>query len=167
MSLIARTTLTAAVLALAAARVPAGPVPLDGPLAKTEVRFLNPPTLAPIDFASHVATVTHGRRLVHIAGQTSVNTEFRVVGEDIATQTPLALKNLDLALAAANAGRADVVQVMVLFVGTQPSDAAPLRAQLREYFKGRPLPAATYVGVPRLVADGMLVEIEALAVLPE
>jgi enamine deaminase RidA (YjgF/YER057c/UK114 family) len=144
------------------------------------VQHLDPPTLPKVPFLSQIVVVENGRRFAHIAGQTAMNTDFQIVGTTLSEQVPTVLRNLDHALAAANAKRGDLVKLMVLFVDREAKEGSSARGQradkpgktaelvtrsLRRYFGDGPMPAITYVGVASLVAPGMLLEIEGLALV--
>jgi enamine deaminase RidA (YjgF/YER057c/UK114 family) len=131
--------------------------------APAKIQRLNPETLARVPYLSQIVSVENGNRLVHIAGQTAINKEFKVVGNTLAAQIPEALANLGHALDAAGAKRQDVLKLTIMFVDSEGKAPDLLTRSVREFFAGGPLPAMTYVGVPSLVGPGMLVEVEGLA----
>ncbi len=73
-------------------------------------------------------------------------------------------KNLKRCLAAAGATFADVCKVTVFLKNI--ADREKVNVARKEYF-GPHRPASTLVEISRLVRDDLLVEIEAIAVLPE
>ncbi len=73
-------------------------------------------------------------------------------------------ENLKRCLAAAGATFADVCKVTVFLKDV--NDREKVNAVRREYF-GASRPASTLVEISRLVRDDLLLEIEAVAVLPE
>ena len=73
-------------------------------------------------------------------------------------------ENLKACLAAAGATFADVCKVTVFLKNV--ADREKVNIARREYF-GAHRPASTLVEISRLVRDDLLVEIEAIAVLPE
>lgn len=104
-------------------------------------------------------------RVVLIGGQNSVNEKGELVPGDLAAQTTQALKNLKLCLDAAGAGIEDLVKVTIYIVGD--IDIRPgFEAWMK--FAGQPTnpPLVTGVKVVALNRPGLLVEIEATAVLP-
>jgi len=104
-------------------------------------------------------------RLVLIGGQNSVNETGELVPGDLGAQTTQALRNLKLCLDAAGAGIEDLVKVTIYIVGD--IDIRPgFEAWMK--FAGQPTnpPLVTGVKVVALNRPGLLVEIEATAVLP-
>ena len=132
----------------------------------------NPPvsTLAPAAGYSHV-TVAMGTRLVFCAGQCALDAQGKLVGaHDLAAQTAQAIKNIALALEAANGTLADMVKTTVYVVGLDddslPHIFAGISAASEEIGQPFPLVAGTLLGVQRLALADALVEIEVIAVLP-
>lgn len=99
--------------------------------------------------------------LVAGAGQAGMTTTGVIV-EGVGPQTRQTLSNLLATLAASGASADDVLSVRVFL--TDPADFDAMNAEYRTFF-AEPYPARTtvYVGLP----PGLLVEIDALAVLPE
>lgn len=132
-------------------------------------RPVNPPALAkPVGF-SHGVEATGGR-LLFIAGQVARDGAGNVVGKgDLVAQFRQVCENLRTVVAAAGGQLADVVKltIYVLDVDAYKASLKPLGAVYREYF-GRHFPAMTLVGARDLfdAADGCLIEIEGMAVLP-
>lgn len=126
-------------------------------------RFHSPASLPEPKGYSHVAEAT-GSRVVHISGQLPLLPDRTLVGEgDFAAQVRQAFANLGLALAAANAGWADVVKLG--FFVTSLDELAALRAIRDELVDAANPPASTLVQVVGLAHPGAMVEIEAVAVL--
>lgn len=114
---------------------------------------------------SHVASAAAGMRLVHVAGQGG-ETEDGALAPDFRLQVHQALRNLGTALAAAGAGFADVAKLTVLIVDHSEDRLHVFGEELALAFGSGAKPACTLIPVPRLALDGMLFEIEAVAVLP-
>ena len=146
--------------ALCGAAAPAeAQVPVDSP------RFINPPTLPAPRGYSHVVEVPAGSRLLYVAGQVALDSAGRIVGPgDFRAQAVQVFENLRRALAAGGATFGDVVKLNYYVV-----DAAQVPA-LREvrdrYVNGAAPPASTLVEVRRLFRADVLLEIEAVAVVP-
>jgi len=104
-------------------------------------------------------------RSVHVAGTTATDPAGNVVGgDDLYAQTIQTLRNIEVALGMAGAGLADVVRTRMFVTDmTRWQQAARAHGELF----GAIRPASTLVGVTRLVAPQMLIEIEADAVIPE
>lgn len=132
-----------------------------------KVDFINPATLCPTFGWTHVVT-TQGGKTIHISGQVSINERGEVVGKgDLQAQTEQTFANLQHALAAAGATFRDVVKTNLYVVGLRPEHVPILRAVRARYIAADHPPASTLVGVTALVGPDWLIEIEALAVLPE
>lgn len=114
---------------------------------------------------SHLAQVPGGTRLVFIAGQGGEN-ETGALSPDFASQVRQAFANLRTALAAAGAAPRDVAKLTVLIVDHREAKLHDLGAELDHTFGPGPKPTCTLIPVPRLALDGMLFEVEAMAVLP-
>ncbi|WP_353945291.1 RidA family protein [Streptomyces sp. HUAS MG91] len=131
-----------------------------------EPNRVNPPELSPPTGFSH-AVVASGRRLVLLAGQTALDTDGKIVGEDLPAQFTRALTNLLTALRHAGGAPSDLARVTVY-----ATDVADYRAHARELgaiwqrLAGRDYPAMAVIGVTRLWDEEALVELDGTAVLP-
>ena len=83
---------------------------------------INPSELVEPAGYAHVVVAT-GTRRVYVAGQTGVGVDGVVVGDDLASQTAQALRNVGTALAAGGASSDDVVKLHLLIVGDAPAMA--------------------------------------------
>jgi enamine deaminase RidA (YjgF/YER057c/UK114 family) len=131
------------------------------------IERLNPAGLPTPEGYVQVAAARAGRT-VHVAGQTALDAEGRLVGAaDLAAQTEQALRNVATALAGAGATLDDVVRVTILVADWEPSKLEQLTDGVMRAAGdvGAPVAATTLVPVPRLFADGLLVEIAVEAVL--
>jgi len=132
-------------------------------------RPVNPPTLSkPVGFSHGVEA--GGGRLLFIAGQVARDGAGNVVGKgDLVAQFRQVCENLRAVVAAAGGQLGDVVTltIYVLDVNDYKAKLKPLGTVYREYF-GRHFPAMTLVGARDLfdAADGCLIEIAGMAVLP-
>lgn len=113
---------------------------------------------------SHVAALAAGTRLVLIAGQGGEN-EAGNLEPDFRLQVRQALGNLRTALTAAGAGARDIAKLTVLVVDHSEERLQVFGSELERALGGGPKPACTLIPVPRLALDGMLFEVEAIAVL--
>jgi enamine deaminase RidA (YjgF/YER057c/UK114 family) len=114
---------------------------------------------------SHVAQVAPGTRLIYIAGQGGEN-ERGELPPDFRPQVRQALGNLRTALAAAGAGMGDIAKLTVLVVDHSEERLHIFGAELERALGAGPKPTCTLIPVPRLALDGMLFEVEAVAVRP-
>jgi enamine deaminase RidA (YjgF/YER057c/UK114 family) len=126
--------------------------------------FLNPPTLFTPPGYSHVVD-TRGGHTIYVAGQVALDQSGALVGPgDVGAQARQAFENIRLALAAVGATMGDVVK-LTTFVTDMTTGRLGFR-QARDAFIAQPPPASTLVEVRRLFRDDLLIEIEAVAVLP-
>lgn len=109
----------------------------------------------------YVRTVRVGP-FVHVSGTTSLGPDGAVVGGDAASQTTATMKKVVAALQRGGATMDDVVRIRIFC-----TDIADTEAILRSIapFYGSTRPAATLVGISALADPGLLVEIEAEAVV--
>jgi reactive intermediate/imine deaminase len=130
----------------------------------TNVEYLNPPTLSTPTGYTHVVQVRSGRT-IYIAGQVAFDKSGNLVGKgDFAAQTTQVFENLKSALAAAGATFDNLVKVTT-FV-TDLSEMQTLRS-IRGNYYGKNAPASTLVQITRLANPDLMIEIEAIAVVPE
>lgn len=109
--------------------------------------------------------LAEGKRLLFIAGQTGVDADNNVVGKgDAGAQAEQVLKNMKAVLDEAGASFADVVKITTYI--TDPRFRDDLTPARSKYFGDNP-PASTLVVVSGLANPDYLVEIEAIAVLPD
>jgi enamine deaminase RidA (YjgF/YER057c/UK114 family) len=122
--------------------------------------------LPPANGYSHVV-VTRPGRMVFIAGQVAMNKEGKMVGSgDLKAQVEQALLNVKAALAAAGADFSHVVK-MNWYVKNFHSSQLPVIREVRSRFLNtKTPPASTLAGVTELFLPDALVEVEAIAVLP-
>ena len=128
------------------------------------LRFINPPALSTPTGYTHVVEAPRGRT-IYVAGQVALDKSGAVVGKgDFRAQTKQVFENLKIALEAAGAGFKDVVKT-----NTYVTDMSQLPAlrEVRAGYLGSSPPASTLVQVSRLAREEFLIEIEAIAVIPE
>jgi enamine deaminase RidA (YjgF/YER057c/UK114 family) len=130
----------------------------------TTFQLLNPVGMPkPVGY-SHVARVAGGA-IVFIAGQVALDTVGNLVGkDDFRAQTQQVFENLKAAVEAAGGTFHDVIKL-----NTYVLDFAnlPVFREVRDRYINLPSPpASTAVQVPRLFRPEFLVEVEAVAVVP-
>jgi enamine deaminase RidA (YjgF/YER057c/UK114 family) len=126
---------------------------------------INPRGLLAIPEIANVSIAT-GTRIVHISGQTAVDTAGKVVGGTHLEQSRVAWRNLKTALEAAEATIDDVAKITIYVVDYSWDAVEALTTAATEVFDGPPpLTANTLVGVSSLWLPELLVEIEAVAVI--
>ena len=133
------------------------------------VELLNPEGLPKPDVYRQVAVAT-GTRTVYVSGQVARTAEGEPVGPgDLAAQVEQALVNVDTAVRAAGGTFADVAKLTFYVVDLGPESMEPfgtgaMQAAVR--LGVDPVKALTVIGVAALAEPDLLVEVEAIAVLP-
>jgi enamine deaminase RidA (YjgF/YER057c/UK114 family) len=112
------------------------------------------------------ATMIEARgRLVFISGMTARTRDGTVAGiGDVSAQTRQVCENLKAAVEAAGGTLADICRVDVYVRNIEHFSA--IHKVRSEYF-ANPLPASTMVEVAKMVSPDYLIEISAIAVIPE
>src|SRR5213082_1217857 len=113
---------------------------------------------------SHATVIEAKGRLVFISGMTARRADGSIAGiGDIEAQTRQVCENIKAAVEAAGGTMDDICRVDVYVRNMEHFDAIhKVRAQ---YFKP-PLPASTMVEVIKMTSPDYLIEINAIAVLP-
>lgn len=128
------------------------------------IERINPPELARPSGFVHAVRATG--TTIHLAGQTAMDPDGRILGDTVVEQFRQALGNLLTALRAAGGTPAELVSVTVYI-----TDMDAYRASAREIggvwreLAGRDYPAMAGIGVTRLWDRDALVEIQGVAVL--
>jgi enamine deaminase RidA (YjgF/YER057c/UK114 family) len=127
---------------------------------------VNPVELGPPSGFSHAVSV-EGGRLVFLAGQTALDAEGRIVGDNVVEQFERALTNLLTSLKACGGEPAHLASVTVYIVDMDDyrSHARDIGAVWRRLV-GRDYPAMAGIGVTRLWDVEALVEVQGIAVVP-
>ncbi|WP_414583151.1 RidA family protein [Scytonema sp. PCC 10023] len=112
---------------------------------------------------THVAIAPPGATIIYVAGQGGEDEKGNLVG-DFAAQLTQAFANLRVALTAAGAHPEHVVKLTTLVVDHNESKLQQLTAVVQAMW-GEPAPTQTLIPVPRLALDGMLFEVDAVAVI--
>jgi reactive intermediate/imine deaminase len=107
--------------------------------------------------------VDGGRTLIFASGQVSISPDGQLMHEgDFAGQAHLVFENLRTILQQAGASLADVVKLGVFL--TDMARLPEYNSAKAEFFTGVQ-PASTAVGVTSLAAPGLMLEVEAVAVV--
>jgi len=130
-------------------------------------RFHNPPSIGKPTGYTHVVEAVSPGRIVYIAGQLGLDLNNKIVGApgDFRAQAEQIFINLKNALAAAGAGFEHVVKLNNYFI-----DMAHLgifREVRDRYIDTSAPPASTAVAISNLARPGALLEVEAVAVVPD
>ena len=132
-------------------------------MAKEQIR--SPRLAVPSGVFSHATAIEAKGRLVFISGMTARRTDGSVAGVgDIEAQPRQVCENLKAAVEAAGGAMANICRVDVYVRNMEHFPA--IHKVRREYFK-EPLPASTMVEVTKMTSPDYLIEISAIAVIPE
>ncbi|HSK33834.1 MAG TPA: RidA family protein [Propionicimonas sp.] len=129
-----------------------------------EITRLQPAGLVVSPAFSHVAVVPPGATTIYLGGQNGVDEQGAIVSDDVAEQAVRAIDNSEVALAAAGATLADVVQWTVLIAVDADLRAAYGAIAPRLATGGAP-PLVTAALVAGLGVPGALIEVSAIAAL--
>lgn len=142
------------------------PSPLLSAPTTSALQFINPPGLYDprANGYTHVVVAPAQGRTVYVAGQGGENAAGQLP-PGFGDQVHQALANLRTALAAAGASVHDVAKLTVLVVGHTEQRLALFSQAVRGLWPDGAAPACTLIPVLRLALDGMLIEVEATAVL--
>lgn len=125
--------------------------------------FASPDDLPPPKGYSHVVSLPPGR-LVWTSGQVPIELDG-TLAEGWEAQTRTAFANVGLALRAAGADWPDVVKLTIFVVDV--SELATIRAVRDEFVNTDRPPTSSLVQVAGLFRPDVLIEVEAVAHLPE
>jgi reactive intermediate/imine deaminase len=119
----------------------------------------------PIGVFSQATVVEAKGRLIFVSGMTARRPDGSIAGiGDITAQTRQVCENIKAAVEAAGGTMEHVCRVDVYVRNMEHFEA--IHAVRREYFKP-PLPASTMVEVTKMVSPDYLIEINAIAVVPD
>ena len=114
---------------------------------------------------SHYTDAVRAGNLLFVSGIVPIDADGKLVGEgDVTEQVRQVFRNMKLVLDAAGCGFDDVVKVVTFLLNI---DDRPLINPVRMEFFGEARPASTLVEVSALAVPGALLEIEAVAALPD
>jgi enamine deaminase RidA (YjgF/YER057c/UK114 family) len=127
---------------------------------------INPEALARPSGFAHAVRAT-GTVTVHLAGQTALDAEGRIVGDGVVGQFEQALTNLLTALGAAGGGPEHLASLTIYIVDVEDYRAhASEIGRVWRRLAGTDYPATAGIGIARLWDDDALVELQGTAELP-
>ena len=128
------------------------------------VAFNAPDVVEPFGIFSSAAWQPEGR-VLHVSGHVSQSADGSTIGKgSMSAQTQQVLENIRDVLTSVGGTMDDIAKVTV-FV-TDVSEISEIHNVRSEFFN-KPYPASTLVQVARLIDPDWLIEIEAVAVIPE
>ena len=128
-----------------------------------EKRTINPWTWqSPYNF-SQAWKIDNHRSMVFVSGQASLSPDGEILhAEDFSSQAHVTMKNIKTVLENAGASMRDIVKLGIFL--TDMENFPAFVDILAEYFPEEK-PANTVLGIDRLALPGLLIEVEAVAVL--
>jgi enamine deaminase RidA (YjgF/YER057c/UK114 family) len=131
------------------------------------VRYINPDSLNKNPAFTNVVVVEGNVKTVHIGGQDAINASGEIVGKgDIVAQTEQVLANVRTALEAGGARPEHIIKWNLYVVEGQPLEAGFTAFQNAWPQTPNP-PAITMAFVSGLAHPDFLVEMDAVAVVPQ
>lgn len=132
-------------------------------MAKRQIR--SDKLAQPSGVFSHATAIEAKGRLVFLSGMTARRADGTMAGVgDIEAQTRQVCENLKAAVEAAGGTMDDICRVDVYIRNME--QFAGIHKVRREYFR-EPLPASTMVEVNKMTSPDALIEISAIAVIPD
>ena len=130
----------------------------------SNVKRVNPPRMKdPSDYGfTQAVVVPSGSKLVYIAGQGGADEKGNY--GSFTEQMDRAFASLHNALTAVGATPENVVKITILSVEHNEEKLGLISAKRRSFWSHHK-PASTLIPVPRLASDGMLFEIDAIAII--
>ncbi|HEV2751602.1 MAG TPA: RidA family protein [Gemmatimonadales bacterium] len=152
--------LTVMLLAACAVPQPGGIRPGADPVS---TRYINPGTLAALPGFTHAVRI--GSTL-WVSGEVALDSTGRLVGlGDLRAQATQAFANLETVLRIGGARPTDVAKLTIYVVNYSSKDLEVIQQAAPEFFPPRNPPAGTVIGVQSLPQDGLLIAVDATAVV--
>lgn len=132
-----------------------------------KIQHINPEELSKNPAFSQVVVTQGGGKTIYIGGQDAINAQGEIVGKgDIKMQTEQVMQHLQLALSACGASVDNLVKLTIYLVQGQDLYSA-FQASQKYLGKMKNPPAVSVLMVAGLAHPDFLVEIEAVAFVPE
>jgi enamine deaminase RidA (YjgF/YER057c/UK114 family) len=136
--------------------------------AKTpQVEFKNSPDISSPAGYSHAVVVNRGK-MIFLAGQVGLNKQGEMVGkDDFRAQASQVFVNLKAALSAVGATPKDVVKLNYYVTGLNHDKLVAIREVRDQFIDKQHPPVSTLAGVQALFREDAMIEVEAVAVVPQ
>lgn len=132
-----------------------------------KIHKLNPDTVFQPPIYSQLVTVAGGKLLV-LAGQVAWDIDGNIVGgNDLRAQTAQVFKNIQAILASQNADFANVIKFTIYVVDYHPDKRNDVLEVYQSFVDLDHPPANTLLGVQSLAREGLLIEVETIAVVDD
>lgn len=133
-------------------------------MSQLKIKRFNPERLSqPVGY-SQVVTVEGDHKMIFLGGKAGIH-PGESFPETLAEQSALTFENIRIALAAAGATAADVVDIEIYIVDLANVDPTPVYQGVRDFFPVGHKPTSMVIGVSALAFPGLLVEINVRAVI--
>ena len=133
--------------------------------AELAIKRFNPKGMSqPIGY-SQVVTVEGTGRTIYLGGKAGIYADD-TFPKTLEEQSKLTFQNIRLALEAAGATPADVVEIQIFIVDLANIDPTPVYQGVRNFFPPGNKPVSMVIGVSALAFPGLLLEINVKAVVP-
>ncbi|MEO7773489.1 MAG: RidA family protein [Steroidobacteraceae bacterium] len=133
--------------------------------ADLEIKRWNPEGLAQPTAYSQVVTVEGSGKTIYLGGKAGVRPD-NTFPKTLEEQVELIFDHVGIALAAAGATPADVVEIQIFIVDLADIDPSPIYKAVNKFFPVGHKPASMVIGVEALAYTGLLVEINVKAIVP-
>lgn len=132
--------------------------------ADVVIKRFNPKGLSqPVGY-SQVVTVEGTGKWIFLGGKAGIHPDDSYP-ESLEEQSKLTFENIRLALEAAGATPADVVEIQIFIVDLAKVDPTPVYRDVRNFFPPGHKPVSMVIGVSALAYPGLLVEINVKALV--
>lgn len=137
----------------------------DSAHADLEIRRWNPEGLTQSTGYAQVVTVEGNGKTIYLGGKAGIHPD-NTFPKTLEEQARLMFDNVGIALKAAGATPADVVEIEIYIVDLANVDPRPVYQSVGKFFPVGHKPVSTVIGVDALAYPGLLVEINVKAVVP-
>ena len=136
------------------------------PESPAMMHSITPKESAPIPGIS-AGMVLEGKRLLLLSGQVPLRADGTLAGTTLETQMSQVMKNLHATLDAAGADFSHVARLTIYVRDYHPGHLDTIRTIRDKWINLQRPPASTLIGVAALAQPEFLIEIDAIALLPE
>jgi enamine deaminase RidA (YjgF/YER057c/UK114 family) len=131
------------------------------------IQYINPDALSANPAFSQVVVTQGNGKTIYVGGQNAVNAKGEIIGKgDIGKQTEQVMENLQVALAACSATFENLVKLTIHIVQGQDLQKG-FQASQKYLGSLKNPPVITGFFVPALAHPDFLVEVDAIAFIPE
>jgi 2-iminobutanoate/2-iminopropanoate deaminase len=130
------------------------------------LKFIKPATSFNNPGFTHAVEAIGPGKLIYISGQQGLDINGKVVPGDFMAQAEQAFLNIKGILAASGAGLEHVVKLQHYFIDLK-ANFKSLRELRLKYFDAARQPASTMIQVGALTNEGVIYEVDAVAVVPQ